>query len=131
MSVSAEWRSGAAGAAVKPRLVAVVSAVVGALVVWALAEFAFGVDLHSPAMGSQPPQPITAGWVALVAGAVSLLGWGVLALLERLTSRGRTVWTVLAVVVLLVSLGGPWSGPGITIANRLLLWCSTLWSPAC
>lgn len=121
MSVSAEWRSGAAGAAVMPRLVAVVSTVVGALVAWVLAEYAFGVDLHSPAMGSQPPQPISAGWVAIVAGVASLLGWGVLALLERLTSRARTVWTVLAVVVFLVSLSGPWSGPGITVANRLLL----------
>lgn len=121
MSVSAEDQSATGSTAVKPRLIAVVSAVVGALVVWAIAEFVFGVDLHSPAMGSQPPQPISAGWVALLSVVVSFLGWGVLVLLEKFTSRARTVWTVLAVVVFLVSLSGPWSGPGITIANRLLL----------
>lgn len=121
MSVSAENQQTTGNATVKPRLIAVGSAVVGALVVWALAEFAFGVDLHSPAMGGQPPQQITAGWVVIVAAIVSLLGWGVLALLEKFTSNARTVWTVLAGIVFLVSLSGPWSGPGITTGNRLLL----------
>lgn len=121
MSVSSENQQATRSATVKPRLVAVGSAVVGALAVWALAEFAFGVDLRSPAMGGQPPQAISGGLVAIVAAAVSLLGWGALALLERFTSRARIGWTVLASVVFLISLSGPWSGPGITTANRVLL----------
>ncbi len=34
----------------------------------------------------------------------ALLGWGTLALLERFTRRARTIWTVLATVVLLLSM---------------------------
>ena len=41
--------------------------------------------------------------VTQVTVVVSLLGWGVLALLERVTPHARTIWTVLAVVVLVAS----------------------------
>ncbi|NUR70928.1 MAG: hypothetical protein HOU81_08910 [Hamadaea sp.] len=49
---------------------------------------------------------------ALIAGAVAALaGWGLLALLERLTARALTVWTIIAAGFLLLSvLLGPTGG---------------------
>jgi len=49
---------------------------------------------------------------AVIAAALSAgAGWATLALLERLTSRGRTIWTVIAVAALLLSLlVGPAAG---------------------
>jgi hypothetical protein len=57
-----------------------------------------------------PVQPVGPGSVFVVALLAGLLGWALLALLERVTARGRTVWTVIAVVVLLLSLLGPLGG---------------------
>ena len=39
----------------------------------------------------------------------SLAGWALLALLERRTPRARSIWTVVAIVVLLVSVSLPLS----------------------
>jgi hypothetical protein len=59
--------------------------------------------------------------VAVGSGAAALAAWALLALLERLTNRARTLWTVAAVVVLVASLAGPLSGSGITATNRTVL----------
>lgn len=105
------------------RLVAVGAATAGAMVVWLLATQAFGVDLRTPAFdASQPARPLGPGPVLLVSLLSGLAGWGLLALLERLTAaRGRLVWTLLAAAALLSSLGGPLSGTGITGASRAIL----------
>jgi hypothetical protein len=61
--------------------------------------------------------------IGLVVGASvigSLLGWGLLALLERRTARARTVWTVVAVTVLLVSLSLPLIA-GTTVPAKIAL----------
>lgn len=49
-----------------------------------------------------PVQPVVvgAGATALVTLVVALLGWGVLALLERVTRHATRIWTGLAVAVL-------------------------------
>ena len=68
---------------------------------WLIASAAGTDFLLSDSMGSATISlPVTIAF-SLVFG---LLGWGALALLERFTQRARTVWTVLAVVVLLLSL---------------------------
>lgn len=105
----------------KPRLAAVVSAVAAALAVWVLAELVLGVDLRSPAVGSRAGAPIEPGWIALVSAVVSLAGWALLVILEKLISRARTVWTITAAVVFALSLAAPWQGTGISAGNRLLL----------
>ena len=86
----------------RARLVAVVAAVGAALVLWAVVELGFGLDLHGPAAGAAteasdvgPAQVLTASLLA------ALAGWGLLALLERVTARARGLWAVIAVVVLI------------------------------
>lgn len=89
----------------RARLLVVGGAAVSALVVWFFAVHLLGVELVV-AMGSteQPVGPVAVVGTALVAG---LAGWGLLAVLQRWTTRARTVWTVVAVTVLLLSLLGP------------------------
>jgi Family of unknown function (DUF6069) len=58
----------------------------------------------------------------LASTTAALLGWSVLALLERLTPLGQRIWLVLAVLVLAASLPfGPLSGTGVTATDRLVL----------
>src|SRR5215207_3995488 len=106
----------------RARLLAVVGAVSAALIFWAVVELAFGLDLRGPAAGAAtetsdvgPAQVLTASLLA------ALAGWGLLAVLERLTSRARGLWSLVAVVVVIRSLGGPLSGTGVTTANRWAL----------
>ncbi|MGI5175002.1 DUF6069 family protein [Dactylosporangium sp. CA-152071] len=89
------------------RPLAIVGAAVLALIVYFIARSAAG-DLVVKSGGSE--QTVSA--VAVVATVViaGLLGWGLLALLERFTAKGRTIWTVVAAVFLLLSLLGPLGG---------------------
>src|SRR5437773_58011 len=102
------------------RLMAVAAAVLTALAIWALAELVFGIHLRAPE-GFGASGDIDALDVAIVSTLLSLAGWGLLALLERLTTRARRVWVVIAVVALVLSLGTPLSGTGVTAANRIVL----------
>jgi hypothetical protein len=104
-----------AGGRRRARLLAATAAVLAAEALWGLAELGFGLDLQAPAMGGSP-QPADIGplVVAVGSGAAALAAWGLLPLLERLTGRARSLWTVTAVVALLGSLGRPLSVTGIT-----------------
>ncbi|MEQ3552045.1 DUF6069 family protein [Pseudonocardia nematodicida] len=53
-----------------------------------------------------PVQPVVigAGTTALVTLVLALLGWGLLAALERLTRHGFRIWVVIAVAVLALSM---------------------------
>lgn len=86
----------------RPRLIAVVAvAVVNALL--ALLAPLIGADLVVTAPG-EDPMTLTLVDFALFSAGFALLGWGALALAERLlgAGRGRLVWTVAAVLILLV-----------------------------
>ena len=91
--------------AVRP--LAIVGAAVLALVVYFIARAVAGDLVVKTGDSTQ-----TVGAVAVVVTVlfVSLLGWGLLALLERFTAKGRTIWTVVAIVFLLLSLLGPLGG---------------------
>ncbi|MFI5912584.1 DUF6069 family protein [Dactylosporangium sp. NPDC051541] len=80
----------------------VVAAVAAAEIVYLLVRHAAGVDLSVPGQG-----PVGPAAVAITAALAGLLGWALLAVLERTARKGRTIWVVIAAAVLLVSLLGP------------------------
>lgn len=106
----------------RSRVKATAGAVGAALAVWVVARFALGIEIASPEFGpDRPSETVGPVHVAGTALAASVAGWGLLAALERLTARARTIWTVIATGVLAFSLGGPFGGQGITTANQLAL----------
>ena len=110
----------------RSRAFAVTAAVLAALVVWAVAVPLLGVQLTvrtTPSSSSM--QTIGAGFVLAVSLLASLLGWGLLAVLERRTQRAGTVWTVAAGVVLLLSLAGPLTA-AVTTGGKVSLVLSHL-----
>ncbi|WP_103338497.1 DUF6069 family protein [Amycolatopsis sp. CA-126428] len=90
------------------RAVTVLGAVVTAVVVWFVAAVLVGVDLQVIQGGVTQSIGVVTVIVATVVAA--LFGWAVLAVLERFTRRPKTIWTVIAVLVTVLSLGGPFSG---------------------
>ena len=77
-----------------------------AVLAWLVAVPIVGIDLLVRPGGAA--QQVGLGSVVTVSLLASLLGWGLLALLERLVPRrAMTAWTVVAVVVLMLSLTGP------------------------
>ncbi|MEV4199878.1 DUF6069 family protein [Micromonospora globbae] len=101
------------------------SAVTAGAVVLAVAEYATvrwgaGIDLAARTGASTRAVSVTA--VAVAAALAALAGWGLLALLERVTTRARALWTTIAVVVLLISLVGALGGVGAgAVATFVLL----------
>jgi hypothetical protein len=89
---------------------------------WAVLQGLFDFNVQAPAMGDFP-EPMDLGVMHVVLPGLfgGIAGWGVLAVLERFTSRARTIWLVVAVLVVLASLLTPLSGTGITVAQRLVL----------
>ncbi len=87
---------------------AVLGATAAAVAIWALATAA-GAALTVSFGPGQPIQKVTVVNVVVAALVGSLAGWGLLVLLRRFTANARAVWTVIAIVVALVSLGGPLS----------------------
>jgi hypothetical protein len=77
-------------------------AVLAVALVWTVAQI-LGIELRVDPRNGQPPGVISLPFAAALALVVSALGWGTRVLLDRLTSRAATVWTVLAAAVLLVS----------------------------
>ncbi|MEU8200719.1 DUF6069 family protein [Streptosporangium sp. NPDC049046] len=81
---------------------AVGGAVLATALLWAVAQI-LGIDLRVDPRNGQPPGVISLPFAATLTLALSLLGWGTRALLNRLTRRASVIWAVIAVLVLLVS----------------------------
>jgi hypothetical protein len=79
----------------------IVLALVVTLAVWLLGHVAGADYWITDSQGTVRIDMLVTAQVTVVLG---LVGWGVLALLERLGRRGTTVWTVLAVVVVAASM---------------------------
>ncbi|MFE9457582.1 DUF6069 family protein [Streptomyces californicus] len=107
----------------RTRAVAVVAAVVADALIWLLAHVAFDIDLRTPdGPGSTTTSPLYFPAVVIGAAVIGLLGWGLLAVLEKFAARrARTVWTVVAVAVLVLSLFAPVFGAGLTAGNKITL----------
>ncbi len=89
-------------------VVVVLGATAAAVVIWIVA-IAAGADLTVSFGAGQPIQKITVINVVVAALIGSLAGWGLLALLRRFTTNARAIWTVIAIIFALFSLGGPLS----------------------
>ena len=89
------------------------------MAVWIIAVPLLGLHL-GVRFGNGSPQSVGVDFVVGATLIASLLGWGLLAMLERRSSRARTTWTVLAVAVLLVSLSLPLSA-GTTASTKAVL----------
>lgn len=86
----------------RTQALAVGGAVLATALLWTAAQI-MGVALRVDPGDGRPAQVIGLPFTAAVTLTVSLLAWGVRALLDRLTRRAAAAWTTLAVTVLLVS----------------------------
>ncbi|WP_017569030.1 DUF6069 family protein [Nocardiopsis halotolerans] len=92
------------------RALTVAAAVLAPLALWALAVPLLGVDLTAfPGGRARTVGPVAVAVAGLV-GAVA--GWLLLVVLERTVRRPGRVWTVIACVVLVLSLAGPATAGG-------------------
>jgi hypothetical protein len=89
-------------------MAAVLGATAAAVAIWIVATLA-GAQLTVSFGAGQAIQKVTVVNVVVAALVGSLAGWGLLALLRRFTTNARAVWTVIAIIFALVSLGGPLS----------------------
>lgn len=94
-------------------------AALAALVVWVVAGPVAGVDFSVTRSGTTT-EVGPAEVIGFTIGA-ALLGWALLAVLERFTARPRRIWTITAVVVLLVSLAMPFNSGEIDTAAKWVL----------
>lgn len=109
----------AASRRARARGLIVVGAVGAALAGWLVTVPLLGIDLRVQP-GGGAAQTVEAATVLAVSLTAAVAGWALLALLERSTRRARTTWTVLAAVVLLLSLAGPLTG-AVTAAAGFVL----------
>ena len=86
-------------------MTAVLGATAAAAAIWIVATLA-GAELTVSFGTGQPIQKVTVVNVVVAALVGSLAGWGLLALLRRFTTNARAIWTVIAIVFALFSLGG-------------------------
>jgi len=99
------------------RVVAIGAAIVVNLLILATSRL-FSGDFPAASVGNDN-RTIGFADVAIVTLAVGLVAWGLLALLERITQRGRAIWLSGAVAVLAFSLLGPLAG--VDAASKLTL----------
>ncbi|NDU76518.1 hypothetical protein GWI34_28415 [Actinomadura sp. DSM 109109] len=86
----------------RARALAVAGAVAAALAVWAVGEPLLGQDLVVRQEG-QEPRDLGAAAIGVFALVPSLLGWALLAVLERVTRLAARIWTAAALALLAVS----------------------------
>ena len=103
----------------RTRALGVGGAVIAAVAVWLVAVPLLGLHLLVR-FGGAAPQSVGVGLVVGASLIGSLLGWGLLAMLERRTVRARTIWSVVAIAVLFVSLSLPLTA-GTTASTKVVL----------
>ncbi|WP_157739971.1 DUF6069 family protein [Micromonospora narathiwatensis] len=91
----------------RQRALGVLLAALAAVLIWVVAVPLAGVDLEATVAEGEALMQINLGLVVAAALIVPLLGWGLLALLERVTRNGLRIWVIVAGVFTLLSLAGP------------------------
>src|SRR6266540_1798002 len=104
----------------RTRATAVLAAVLAPAAIWLATVPLLGVDLQVAQPSGRAPAQITLPLVLVTALAASLAGWGLLALLERLTRQAHAIWTATAVVTLVLSFA-PLLAPGTPTTARIVL----------
>ena len=89
-----------------------------ALAVWTVLVVLAGIDLRV-APGGGDPREVTHLAVTLTSLGTGLLGWGLLAVLERMARHARRIWLAVATLVLVLSLPG--TGAATTAAGTGVL----------
>ncbi|MGH3165401.1 MAG: DUF6069 family protein [Trebonia sp.] len=102
------------------RALCVAGAAAAAAIVWAIEVPLLGIRL-SIRFGAMRPETVVAGQVVGAAIVAALLGWLLLAVLERRLPRSRATWTGAAVAVLIVSLALPLAAATTTSAAAGLI----------
>jgi len=90
----------------RARALSAAGGALAAALAWIVEVPLLGIHLNIR-FGAGHTQTIAIGQVIGVAVAASLLGWLLLALLERRTSHARRIWTTIALAALAVSLALP------------------------
>ncbi len=106
---------------VAPRIRAVGLATLAAAGVWTVAKLAPGIDVAAPSFDASDPVDLGLGPVVVSSLLATLVGWAVLAVLERFTIRSNAIWTGAALAFTVFSLGGPLSGSGVDVSQRIVL----------
>ncbi|TCC48676.1 hypothetical protein E0H75_19005 [Kribbella capetownensis] len=88
----------------RSRLLVVGVTAAAALALWAILAPLAGITLDAQ-QGTL--MHIGAGQVFFASAAMAFAAWGLLAILERRTFNARNVWTVVAVIACVLSLGSP------------------------
>lgn len=83
------------------------AAVLAAVAVWVVAVPVLGRELAVESWSGGAPMSVSLPMVIVMSLVAALAAWALLAILERLTSRARYVWTAVTSVVLLASLVMP------------------------
>lgn len=104
------------GALRRARAGAVLAGALAGVAGWAVLHLVVGI--HQPVFGPGRAQALPVAAVAVAGLAGGLLGWGTLALAERLRPGRRRSWLAVALAGLLASLGAPLSGHGIGPTDR-------------
>jgi hypothetical protein len=103
------------------RLIAVVGAVIGALISWIIITQAFSIELVARS-GGPTMMPVGPAAVIMVSALACLVGWALLAILERKTKHAARIWTAIAAVVTVLSLAGPLNaGPSAAATIGLIV----------
>ncbi|MFE2292538.1 DUF6069 family protein [Streptomyces sp. NPDC059452] len=102
------------------RTVTVLVAVLAPALVWLVTDPLLGHRLRITDPEAGETLDIGLLPVVVIALLISLLGWGLLAVLERFTRRPRLLWTVAACAVLLLSFL-PLTGSGMSGGTRTSL----------
>jgi hypothetical protein len=108
---------------VRTRALAVLATVAVGALIWLVAHAVLDIDLRVPdGPGSTTTTELALPAVLIGTAVVSLLGWALLAVLERVTAaRARGLWTGAALLVLVLSLFAPLFGEGLGVGNRVTL----------
>jgi hypothetical protein len=104
----------------RTRVLAVAGAALAALAGWAIADPVAGVDLTVRQGPDATPQEVGPAAVVLVSVLAGLAAWAALAVLERISASAGRDWTILAGVVLVLSLTGPIAAATTTTGKAAL-----------